>query len=374
MKIGIVTEYYYPILGGISESVHNTKIWLENMGHEVKIITSHSGWLRNLVHKPHETTEPDVIRIGVSVPVFSNGSFAHLTAGANLRAKMRAIFKEEKFELLHLHSPIVPTLPPLALLEAKCPVVGTFHTYFDRSSLYAIFKRTIQRGLNRLNGQIAVSESCVKALRRYFNLRARIIPNGVDTMQFNPDVSALDNFRDDKMNLLFVSRFDPRNGLAFMFRTFELVKTEFPAVRLIIVGDGPLRPYYRRILPRWLESDVHFAGLVRDRRPLFYASCDVFCSPVTKASFGVTLLEAMASGKPIVATENRGYRDIMSQDEGFLVPPNNQDAFAKAILTLLRDGQLRKNMGLNGRMKALRYSWDSVVCDIADYYEEIVTR
>ncbi len=372
-KIGIVTEYYYPLLGGITENVHNTGIKLKEMGYEVKIIASNYDRARFTVPKSRDLSDPDIIRIGSSLPVYSNGSLAHLTIGKNLRARIRAILEDEKFSILHLHSPTVLTLPLISLLEANCPLVGTFHTYFDRSVIYSVLKELIQkRCIDKLDGQIAVSKTSLEAMSRYFKLHARIIPNGVDTDQFNPSAPRLEKFDDGRMNLLFLSRFDPRNGLALMFRSFEIVKSEFHDVRLIIVGNGPLGFYYRQLVPKALENDIYFEGLVRDNRPTYYATCDVFCSPITKASFGVTLLEAMASCRPIVATENLGYREVLSSDEGFLVSQNDPKAFAEAILHLLKDEQLRKEMGANGLRKALRYSWGRVVHEIVGYYEEIL--
>lgn len=373
-KIGIVSEYYYPLLGGITENVHNTRIRLQEMGYDIKIITANCDRVTFPVNETRDfLNDPGIIRIGHSVPIYSNRSFGHLTVGVNLIAKMRMILEEEKFDLLHIHSPIVLTLPAVALLEARCALVGTFHTYFDKSFIYAALKETIQKkGIDRLNGQIAVSKSCIDALSRYFKLHARIIPNGVDTNQFNPDRPRLERFNDDKMNLLFLGRFDPRNGLTFMLRAFEIVKSQFPNVRLIIVGDGSLKFYYKSFLPKSLKRDIHFEGLAKDKRSSYYATCDVFCSPVTKASFGVTLLEAMASGKPIVATENVGYKEVLSHNEGFLVSPHDFTDFAKAILRLLKDEQLRKEMGMNGRRKALSYSWDKIAHEIDDYYQEIL--
>jgi len=372
LKIGIVTEYYYPLLGGVTENVCNTKKTLQRAGHEVKVITSNCGDVRSDGSRYHDPPSPDVIRIGRSLPVYSNGSLARVTVGRNLKARIARVLEEEEFDLLHCHSPIVPMLPLLALAAARCPVVGTFHTYFDRSLAYAILKDAAQRRLDRLDGQIAVSQSCIDALSRYFRLRARIIPNGVDTDQFNPSVPRLEKFDDGKLNLLFVSRFDPRNGLALMLRAFRIVKSAFPDVRLIVVGDGMLRFYYKQLVPKELARDVHFEGLIRDRRPSYYAACDVFCSPVMKASFGVTLLEAMAAGKPIVATENTGYKELLSPQEGFLVPQRDPKAFAETILRLLRDERLRRDMGANGRRKALRYSWDIVGSQIRAYYAEIL--
>jgi phosphatidyl-myo-inositol alpha-mannosyltransferase len=373
MKIGIVTEYYYPLLGGITEHVHNTKTEFEKMGHEVKVITSTCKGPSFAVHNKPTPSEADVIRIGRSVPIYSNGSFAQLTVGMRLREQMRHVLEAERFDLLHIHSPIVVTLPPLAILEARCPLVGTFHTYFDRSLIYHFLRESIQKGIDRLAGQVAVSRTCLEALGRYFNLRARIIPNGVDTRQFAPSAPHLDRYDDgNKMNLLFLSRFDPRNGLALMIRAFAIVKSVFPDVRLIVVGDGLLRSYYRRLVPGWLANDVHFEGLARDRRPRYYASCHVFCSPITKASFGVSLLEAMASGKPIVAIANKGYEELLGTAEGFLVANGDVAAFAQKILLLLRDESLRTEMGAQGRRKALGYSWNLVAAQIADYYAEIL--
>jgi len=375
LKIGIVTEYYYPLLGGITENVHNTRLRLRKMGHEVKIITSNLNGGQFAFQNNHSLNDPDVIRLGRSIPVYNNGSIGHFTVGRHLRSKMRNILEKEKFDLLHLHSPLVITLPIIALLEAKCPMVGTFHTYFESSPIYRLLKGLLQRrGMDRLNGQIFVSRSCVNAMSLYFKVSTRIIPNGVDISQFNPAVPPLEKFKNNKMNLLFLSRFDPRNGLSFMLKAFKIIKSEFPDVRLIIVGDGPLKFWYKSLVPRELEDDVHFEGLVKEERPNYYATCDVFCSPIMKASFGVTLLESMASGKPIVATENVGYKDLLGPEEGILVPQNSPSEFAKAVLLLLRNEKLRREMGLNGRKKALNYSWDKVVGEILDYYTEILYK
>jgi phosphatidylinositol alpha-mannosyltransferase len=372
VKIGTVAEYYYPLLGGISENVHNSKVKLESLGHDVKIITSTHG--THLAPRGDGVPAEDgVIRIGRSVPVYSNGSFAHVTVGLDLKRRLRTIFEEERFDILHLHSPVVPTLPLLALLGSTIPCVGTFHTYFEGNLIYSMFNGRLQRTVDKLDGQIAVSATCIEALGRYFTLKARIIPNGVNTDEFNPAVTPLEKYADGRKNLLFLSRFDPRNGLRLMLEAFELVKAEFPEVRLIIVGDGPLKHYYRRFIPEKHARDVHFEGRIKDCRARYYASCDVFCSPVLKASFGVTLLEAMASGKPIVATENLGYRELLDPDVGMLTPLDDPAAFARSIIVLLKDERLRREMGANGRRKAMRYSWDVIIREIADYYDEILT-
>lgn len=375
LKIGIVTEYYYPLLAGITENVHNTRVRLKEMGYEVKIITSNCKGSKYTRFINSDLTDSEVIRIGHGIPAYGNGSFGHITIGRHLNDKMREILKQEEFDLLHLHTPIAPTLPIIAIMEARCPLVGTFHSYFDNSFIYSILKDAIQKKvIDKMKGHIAVSQSCVEALIRYFKLNPRIIPNGVNTNQFNTTIPRIEKFGNDKINLLFLSRFDPRNGLTLMLQAFKIVKSKFPDVRLIVVGDGPLRFYYKLQIPKELKQDIHFEGLARDERSSYYATCDIFCSPIRKASFGITLLEAMASGKPIVATENTGYRDLVSSDVGLLVPQDDPVEFANSILSLINSDHTRKEMGDNGRKKSLSYSWDNIVCEIASYYEEILQK
>ena len=370
LKLGIVTEYYYPLLGGISENVHNTAVRLRQRGHTVKIITSNL----NANGNQDSSGDPaDIIRIGHSTVIYSNGSLARLTVGRHLFGDLKRVFERERFDLLHLHSPLVPTLPMFALFSAKCPTVGTFHTFFDRSIAYSLLKSIVQKRLiNELDGQIAVSQSCIDALAPFFRINARIIPNGVDVTQFTPDVPAFPHFADGKKNLLFLGRLDPRNGLHLMIQAFGLIKPRFPEVRLIIVGDGPLKKYYKHLVPDEQKRDIHLVGPVLAQRNRYYASCDIFCSPVEKASFGVTLLEAMASGKPIVATDNCGYRELLDRSEGVLIQPRDPAAFADAVLKLLQNTELSEKMGKLGREKAMQYSWDKVVDDLVEYYKEVL--
>jgi phosphatidylinositol alpha-mannosyltransferase len=365
LRLGIVTEYYYPHLGGISEHVHNTAVRLRKKGHYVKIITS------NLNGAESDARSQSLIRVGRSASIFGNGSIAKVTIGKHLISDLNRILERERFDLLHLHSPLVPTLPLIALLKAKCPTIGTFHTYFDRSLWYSLLKGAVQRKLiDKLDGQIAVSQSCIDALSRFFKIDARIIPNGVDLSEFRPDIPKLPQFDDGRKNLLFLGRLDPRNGLSMMIKSFEIIKSGFSEIRLIIVGGGPLQHYYSKLVPEHLRSDIHLVGPILQERNRYYATSDIFCSPVHKASFGVTLLEAMASGKPIVATENPGYCELLGREEGLLVPPHNPRAFAEAVLDLLHNPGLQDEMGLRGRQKAMQYSWDRVIESINGFYEK----
>ncbi|MCX8161314.1 MAG: glycosyltransferase family 4 protein [Candidatus Saccharicenans sp.] len=373
-KLAIVSEYFYPLLGGITENVYNTALRLSERGWEVTIITSRvSGDEVMIPHKPHRPEPPELTihRLGWSAPVYSNGSWGRFTVGLDLVSRLKDILHREKFDLIHIHSPLVPTLPYLSLLLAKSPAVGTFHTYFEGNIFYSLFKARLQTDLKKLSRQIFVSQSCVKPLARYFELEPVILPNGVDTDEFSPEAPRLPKFGQDKLNLLFVGRFDPRNGLGVMLEAFKLIKAKFKEVRLIVVG-GPLKNRYLKMIPPDIREDVFFEGPVLRERPSYYATCDIFCSPVDKASFGITLLEAMAAGRPIVATENVGYNELLGPEESVVVSRKSPQALANAVLSLLRDETLRRKMGLAGREKALRYSWDKIVPELEKIYLEVL--
>src|SRR3982074_3702322 len=148
LRIALVTEYYYPHLGGVCEHVHFFAREARRRGHHVDIITS------NL---PGAEEQPHVIRIGRSQPVYANGSQARITIGFGLRREMRKILRQGRYDVVHVHSPLTPILPLLAIEEAECPVVGTFHTYFDRSVGYTLGRRFFQKRLDMLSSAIAVS-------------------------------------------------------------------------------------------------------------------------------------------------------------------------------------------------------------------------
>ncbi len=169
-RIALVTEYYYPHLGGVCEHVHFFAREARRRGHHVDIITSHIPGAEEL---------PNVIRIGRSQPVQSNGSQARITLGLGLRRRMRRVLREGRYDIVHVHSPLTPVLPMLAIDEAEVPVVGTFHTYFDHSVAYQMFNRYFQRRLDKLSAAIAVSHSTTVALERYFTADWKIIPTGL---------------------------------------------------------------------------------------------------------------------------------------------------------------------------------------------------
>ena len=361
LRIAQVTEYYYPHLGGICEHVHFLAREARLRGHHVDIITS------NLTGA---TDTPNVIRVGRSIPVYGNGSLARVTVGRGLRRQMREVLRRGAYDIVHVHG-LAPTLPLLAVDEADCPVVGTFHTYFDYSVGYQLGRRYFQRRMSRLAAAVAVSPTVVEAHERYFKTEWTHIPNGVDTQIFSPDAPRPMSIRRDMPSILFLGRFDPRNGLASLIEAFRRVRCPTRPVQLVVVGDGPLRAHYRRLANG--DPDITFVGAVLRERPEYYANCSLYACPTTKASFGITLLESMACGTPIVCSDLNGFRNVVEHDrEALLVPCGDARALADTLAALLDDDAQRARLGATGRQRALSYDWPRVSEMILGLYTRIL--
>ncbi|HEX6967153.1 MAG TPA: glycosyltransferase family 4 protein [Gemmatimonadaceae bacterium] len=361
LRIAHVTEYYYPHLGGVCEHVHFFADAARQRGHHVDIITSH---MRGVGPRPH------VIQVGRSQPIYANGSLARVTLGYRLWRQMRDVLRRGRYDIVHVHSPLVPTLPLIAIDVAECPVVGTFHTYFEQSRVYEYFPRYFQSHLNRLDAAIAVSPAAAEAHARYFNADWTIVPNGIDTDHFNPHAPPPPGFPQDVPVILFLGRLDPRNGLPTLVAAFRRVREQGRRARLVVVGDGPLRAHYERVVGT--DPDITFVGSVLEARPSYYAHSAIYACPTTKASFGITLLEAMACGTPIVCSDIFGFREVVSHGrEALMFPCGDHERLADTLIRLLDDPALRARLGRTGRARSHAYNWARVTDAVLDVYARV---
>jgi phosphatidylinositol alpha-mannosyltransferase len=261
----------------------------------------------------------------------------------------------------------------MAIEEANCPVVGTFHTYFDRSFAYTVGNRYFQKRLDQLDAAIAVSHSTTIALNRYFEANWTIVPNGIDTDVFNPHAPRPAALRTDVPVILFLGRFDPRNGLTTLIESFQKVRGRNREAQLVVVGDGPLRKHYYRAAGG--DPDITFVGSVLGERPGYYAHSAMYACPTTKASFGITLLESMACETPVVCSDIYGFRDVVKHErEALMVHCGDTEALADALVRLLDDETLRARLGKRGRQEAEQYSWARVTEAVLDIYTAVLGR
>ncbi|MCK4408856.1 MAG: glycosyltransferase family 4 protein, partial [Candidatus Eisenbacteria sp.] len=364
---GIVTPTYHPYPGGVPEHVYHTCVELGRMGHNVRVVTTHFG-------RGRAPNEEQVLRIGRSVPVPANGSICPVAVDVRMRAKVRRMLLAERFDVLHLHEPLMPTLCLSVLAEAEVPIVGTFHANNDSALGYRLFHSLLENYLDRLDARIAVSSAAMRTVAKRFGGDYIVIPNGVDVGRFSIATPA--SSQDDGVfNILFVGRLEPRKGAKFLLRAMPRILREVPEARLVVVGSGPLSRYYRSHLPDNVADRVVFAGRVSgEALASHYAGADVFCSPAMGGeSFGIVLIEAMAAGAAVVASDIAGYRDVVSDGAtGLLVRRGDPDSIAEGVVRLARDDELRRRLVESARSEVRQYAWDRVTRRILDVYESVV--
>ncbi len=372
MKIALVSPYDYPFPGGVTTHVHHLYSEFTALGHEVRILAPSSN--RNI-----ERDRDDVYRIGGVRRVPANGSIARITLSFRLTRRVKEVLARESFDIIHAHEPLMPFLPPTVLRASDAVNISTFHAF--RGSYYGYFygRPILRRVFNSLDGRIAVSRAAKRFVRQYFMAPYKIIPNGVETARFDPaNVQPRPEFTDGRPNVLFVGRPEKRKGVGYLLRAYPHIKSAFPDARFIIVGAGDWEgSAYRAYIERNRLRDIVIVGRVSDDElPTYHRSADVFCSPaVDGESFGIVLLEAMAAGLPVVASDLEGYREVVTnEDEGILVPPRNEIALADAVCRLLQDRALATKMGRAGLLTAGEYSWDHIAEQVLDFYAKTAHR
>ncbi len=368
MKIGLVSPYVYPLPGGVTQHVRFLYENLRLRGHDVRILTSSHGLQRS--------SEGDVIRLGKGFSMPSNGSMGTITISPRFISQVRAVLERERFDVLHFHEPFVPFLSLVVLRESRSVNIGTFHAYGGWSPAYEFGSRALRGYAERLHGRIAVSAAARHFIDRYFPGDYKVIPNGVDAEHYGRAVPVA-RWQDGTPNILFVGRFEPRKGVLDLLKAYRHLRKEGVACRLLLVGVGPQEREARRYVATRRLGEVEFLGRVSDTEKLqLFRTADVYCSPATgRESFGIVLLEAMAAGAPIVASDIHGYKGVVRRGrEALLVPPHEPKELGMAIGRLLEDRELAARMSAAGLVRAAEFSWPRVTAKVDDYYGFVIRR
>ena len=315
----------------------------------------------------------ELISFGRSFSVPTQGSIAHVSFSIWRTRRLKALLQAERFDIVHVHEPLIPWVSFTATRNSTSPTVGTFHAYNEGvGRWYARWKSVLRRSFEKLGGLIAVSEPAATFAGRYFPGDYNIIPNGIDVDRFASPCPRPSVMRDDAINLLFVGRIsEKRKGLKYLLGAYSRLKWDYPNLRLIVAGPGVPDPDSYRLMGERGIEDVIFAGPIpHEELPGYYQAADIFCSPATgRESFGYVLAEAMAASTPVVATDIPGFRSSMDHgQQGLLVQPRSERALAEGIRSLIEDPAMRLEMSVNARAKADEYRWDSVASRVLEQY------
>lgn len=368
MKIALVTPYDLAVSGGVNSHVRQLAARFRDRGHSVCIVGPAS-------EDPEPIQGMQVVTIGRPRSIPASGSVVRIALPLRLAGEVKDLLEREQFDIVHVHEPLMPSLPTTFLRRSEAVNVGTFHAAKDGGNrLYATTKSVLRHWFQRLDGRIAVSPAAERLVARYFPGYFNIIPNGIDPAPY-ADAQPLPRFMDGKFNILYFGRLEKRKGVKYLLRAFAGVKLEMPDTRLIIAGDGALRHRYETSIEKAGVEDVVFTGWVSEAdKTRYYASADVCCFPATgNESQGYVLLEALAAGKPVVASNIEGFASVITDGvEGSLVLPRSEGAIALALVHLLADSDLRAEMGRRARLRAEQYSWDQVAQRVLSYYERLL--
>ncbi len=368
MNVALITEWFNTYDGGVAGHVRNLALILKKNKIDVSIITNRMKEKKDLNLQVYEMA-------GVKDPVFK------LNLSPVITKKMRKIL-EKNFDIVHCHHAFA-RLPLTGIHVAdkiNIPSILTTHTvslfpdseYLWRPLSYGYPRYRLQ--INKVQKIIAVSKSAKTFIEYFANEnKIRVIPNGVDVNRFSPE-NKNENV-EKRPTILYMGRLVPKKGVHILIRAMSHVVKKYPDALLLIGGKGKMKTFlssYASTLG--LKENVRFLGYVPDSLlPNLYLSSNVFVLPsTTSESFGITLLEAMASGTPVIGSNVGGIPDVI-HDCGLIVEPGNPKKLSDAIITLLDDENLRKKLGKKGRKRVEeKYSWDIVGKNIINVYKEIM--
>ena len=367
MRIGLVCPYSLDVPGGVQNHVRDLAEALIGQGHSVSVLA------------PADDDEalPDyVVPAGRAVPVPYNGSVARLAFGPVSATRVNRWLADGRFDVLHIHEPAVPSVSLLALWAARGPIVATFHTSITRSRAMLSAAAILRPFLEKLSGRIAVSEHARQTLVQHFGGEPVVIPNGLYVDRFS-GVAASPRWASPGGTVVFLGRMDePRKGLATLLEAWPAIVAARPGAHLYVAGRGDVDAVRRTLARQAREArdSVTFLGLVDEQtRGELLASANLYVAPNTGGeSFGIILVEAMAAGAPVLASDLAAFRRVLDDGQlGTLFRVGDGSALAENAVGLLDDDVRRGMLRKAASVAVRRYDWSVLVRDIVRVYETV---
>lgn len=363
MKIGLVCPYNMWGNGGVQECVSSVADELEKRGHDVRIITPKPRGYTGKIPKR-------ILTAGMSANVRAFISTQTQVSASIDTEAIKRMLEAEKFDVLHFHEPWVPMVSRQVLTRSKSANVATSHAKLPDGltpkTIAQLFSSYTRFLIKHINAYSAVSEPAAEYIRGFIDEKIEIIPNGIDLKKYQPS----DKKPTKGKTILYIGRLEKRKGVIHLLEAFKELSKKHPEVRLLIAGDGELRPKFEQWVGEHRVPRIEFLGFVSEKRKHeLLNNADLFCSPALYGeSFGIVLLEAMAMGLVTVAGNNPGYASVMrSKGKVSLVDPQKTSQFVRKLETFLYDEKERKAW----QDWALEYVKQFDYPNIVDRYEKL---
>jgi phosphatidylinositol alpha-mannosyltransferase len=375
LKIAQVCPYDIERPGGVQNHVLDLSGSLAAMGHDVTVIAPRVSPTKHTpLGKPFRSDVP-IVKVGNARLISINKTAFEfsLALGDELR-KLDRLMRSAGFDVVHLHTPLNPFLPIQVFNRSTAANVATFHAVPPETASGPL-QRILYRILNRQMMARLDAVILASAVQRDLQLPGTILPPCIDLRRFCCGAAPLEGFKDERIDILFVGRLEPRKGASVLLKAFAELRQHSSTVRLLIAGEGSERQRLERFTAEGGIPDVVFLGAVDDLDlPRIYAMCDVFCAPsIYGEGFGIVLVEAMASGKPIVAAANAGYRTVLQGEAASLLArPGDASDLRSKLEMLIAQPALRSRLGEWGRREARRYDSNELSPAFLAVYEEAI--
>jgi phosphatidylinositol alpha-mannosyltransferase len=362
VKIGIVCPYAWDVPGGVSAHIRDQAETLIEMGHDVSVITP--------VEDP-DSLPPYAVDGGRPRSVPYNGSVARLTFGVKATARVRRWIREGEFDVLHVHEPLAPSLGVLACWSARGPMVATVHSSIERSRVLVTGYYLAQTALEKISALVAVSEHARRTIVDHLGGDAVLIPNGVRVDHYQ-DAQPLREWPGPAIG--FLGRMDePRKGLPILLEAFAGIRARIPDAILVLIGPGEPDEVLGDV-PAALRSGIVVLGRLNEAdKARALASLSVYVAPNTGGeSFGIVLLEAMAAGAPVVASDLDAFARVLDEGRcGALFPVGDAAALEATVVDLLGNDEERRRLAAAGARRVAAYDWRTVAGDLIDVYASV---
>jgi glycosyltransferase involved in cell wall biosynthesis len=379
MRIGMMADGYKPHVSGVTNYIALNKNHLEKMGHEVFVFT--------FGDVDFADDENNVIR-SPGLPLLDTGFYINLRHSQPARRLLGTM------DVVHAHHPFLSGSLALRYCRPRgIPIAFTNHTRYD---LYAqaylpvladvIGETTMATYLpvfcRHCDLVIAPSAGMRDVLVRFgVDSPVEVVPNGVDLRPFRQPVNPLQRsdygFTAEDVILIYVGRLGPEKNLSFLLRSFAGAYQAFDHISLFIVGDGPEREILQdNIHHAHLENRVHFTGLAPyDQLPRYLAMADAFVTASVTEVHPLSVIEAMASGLPVLGIQSPGVGDTVEDGvTGLLAPEADLAAFTAKMVRMVTQHEQRKTMAKNAYQAAEKYAIERTTQIMAEHYLEMVKR